>query len=292
MRLSGKWRRILLLSLGSLAAIYWFPVAMTVLQSIVSPEEIRALYENAQSDVYRSLRCAIFPRAFSWRQYYEVLLNDSAYLMSFWNSVALSLSCTALNMIVSVGLGYALAKTRFFLRGFAIRFVAVTMLLPWQAMMLPNYLLSKWLGIYDSWLSLIVVMGFSSFGVFLMLQFMRSVPDELIDAATLDTNSSFTILSRVACPIAKPGIIACVALSFAESWNMVEQPLTLIEDELKYPLSMLVNAMSVEHVDIAFACAVVYLFPIVALSVFFGGRLTTSISILHTGGGTVNVEEE
>lgn len=142
------------------------------------------------------------------------------FYMSFWNSAALSLACTSLNIVFAVGLGYVLATTRFFLRKAAVCFVAVTMLLPWQAMMLPNYLLSKWLGMYDSWAALIIVQGFSSFGVFLMYQFMRSVPEELIDAASLDTKSSLTILLRIACPIAKPGIIACAALAFAESWNM------------------------------------------------------------------------
>lgn len=270
--------------IGAFAAAYLFPVVFACLQSVISPEEIGALYQNTESGVFKSLRCALLPRQFSFRQYYEVLLNNSAYLMSFWNSVALSIAITVFNIVLSVALGYILATARFFGRKAAVRFVAVTMLLPWQAMMLPNYLLSRWLGIYDSWAALIIVQGFSSFGVFLMYQFMRSVPDELIDAASLDTNSSLTILMRVVCPIVKPGIVACAALAFAESWNMVEQPLTLIEDRLKYPLSMLINTMSLEHVEIAFACAVVYMFPILALSVLFGQRLMDGVAILHTGG--------
>jgi len=284
MQMGKKWKRVLRIAVGILASAYLFPVVFTCLQSFVSPEEISALYSSMDSGVYKSLRCALLPRQFSFRQYYEVLLNSSAYLMSFWNSAALSILITALNTMLSVALGYMLATARFFGRKAAVRFVAVTMLLPWQAMMLPNYLLSKWLGIYDSWAALIIVQGFSSFGVFLMYQFMRSVPEELINAASLDTNSSFVILLRIACPIAKPGIIACMALAFAESWNMVEQPLTLIEDTLKYPLSMLINTMSIEHVDIAFACAVVYMFPVIALSVFFGQKLMDGVAILHTGG--------
>ena len=65
---------------------------------------------------------------------------------------------------------------------------------------------------------------------------------------------------------------------------MVDQPLTLIEDTLKYPLSMLINTMSLEHVEIAFACAAVYMFPIFALSVLFGQKLMDGVAILHMGG--------
>ena len=270
--------------LGILAAVYWFPVAFTFLQSLVAPEEIRALHVDETADEYRSLRCALLPRSFSWRQYYEVLLHNSAYLMSFWNSAILALTCTTLNGMISIALGYCLAKCRFILRGVAIRFVAAMMLLPWQATMLPNYILAKGLGIYDSWMALILVQSFSSLGIFLMLQFMRSVPDELIDAASLDTSSSVVILTRVACPIVAPGIAACLVLAFAESWNMVEQPMTLLQDELKYPLSMLVNTMSLNHVDIAFACGVVYLFPIFALFAFFGRRMLDGIAVGAAGG--------
>jgi len=278
-------RPAVLAALGVLAAAYWFPVAFAALQSLVAPEEIIALHVDEASDVYGSLPCALLPRAFSWRQYYEVLLHDSAYLMSFWNSAALSLMCTALSGLVSVGLGFLLAKGRFFLRGAAVRFVAATMLLPWQAVMLPEYLLSRALGLYDSWAALVLVQGFSSLGVFLALQFLRAVPDELIDVASLDTSSSLTILARVACPIAAPGLAACAAMAFAESWSMVEQPMTLLRDELKYPLSMLVNTMSVAHMEIAFACAMVYLFPIVALYVFCGRGLCGGLAPAEGKGG-------
>lgn len=281
MKLGHRARILLLTLLGIAAAAYCFPVAFVLQQSIVSPEEVSAIYMNSSSSVYGSMLCALLPRAFSWRQYYEVLLGTSAYLASFWNSALLSLACISANLLVAVGLGFILAKTRFPLRNLTIRFVAVTMLLPWQAVMLPNYLLARWLGLYDSWLALILVQGFSSFGVFLMLQFMRSVPDELMDAAALDTNSSRTVLLRICCPIARPGIATCLLLSFAESWNMVEQPLTLIRDEMKYPLSMLINTMNTTHTQVAFACCVVYMLPVFALCALYGGEMIEGVAILR-----------
>lgn len=270
--------------LGAAAAAFLFPVFFTILQAFVAPEEITRIYADKTSDIYLSFRCAILPRRFSFRQFYEVLLGSGEYMFSFWSSVGLSLVCTLFNLIVSVALGYILAMTRFRLRKAAVRFVVLMMLLPWQAMMLPDYILSRMLGIYDTRLVLVVIQGTNAFGVFLMYQFFKEVPTEMVEAAYLDTSPSVMVLTRIVCPAVRPGIIACAAIAFAESWNMVEEPLTLLETEWKYPLSMMINTMNIRHIEIGFACSAVYLFPMIAIAVFFREDMISGMTLFRQKG--------
>ena len=260
-----------------ISLVYILPVLFVALQSLIPPEEIGELYANAESEVYGLLLPRLLPRAISLRQYYEILLAHSEYMLSFWSSALLSLECTAVCTGLALLLGYVLTVSRFPLRQAVIRLIAVLMLLPWQAVMLPEYILTRWMGLYDKRAALIVVQGMSSFSVFLMIQFMKGIPGELIDAASLDTNSNIRVLMRVVCPMVVPGILACAVIAFSESWNMLEQPMTLLENEALYPMSVILYNINTEHIGIAFAGCAVYMVPIFVIWALFGDRVTQGL---------------
>jgi multiple sugar transport system permease protein len=155
------------------------------------------------------------------------------------------------------------------------------MMMPFQVTLLPNYIQARFLGIYDTYWAIILPGVFAPFGVFLLRQFMRYIPDEFIEAVSLESQSVADILRIAIIPALKPGIIALAVLSFAESWNMVEQPLVLMEDSLRYPLSIALNSIIERSTNVAFAGSVIFMIPIVILYCYFDEHIFKGIGNLR-----------
>lgn len=165
-------------------------------------------------------------------------------------------------------MAFALAKLRF--RGREIIFftIIVLMILPFQVTMSPNILTLERLGLLKTVWAIILPAIFSPFYIFLLRQYMLSVPDELLEAAALDGKGPLGTYLQVVLPVCKPIIGAAVSLSFADIWNMAEQPLAFLSaNEGFMPLSVMFNTLGDKNADIAFAGAVLYILP--ALFVFF-----------------------
>jgi len=130
----------------------------------------------------------------------------------------------------------------------------------------------------DSHFAIILPGIFAPFGVFLLRQFMKYIADEYIEAVVLESNSVKDILAIAVVPAVKPGIIALIVLTFADNWNMVEQPLVLLQDSLKYPLSIALNSVVQEAGSIAFAGSVIYMIPIIILYFYFEEHIIAGLT--------------
>lgn len=210
---------------------------------------------------------------------YRALLQENRiYFKMFWNSAALAVGTALAQGVVSLLVGFALAKGRI-RGGKALLFLYISvMLMPFQVTLLPNYMAIRWLGLYNTGWALALPGIFAPLGVFLIYQFLRSMPDELLDAAKLDTNSYFALLWRIVLPSVQPGMITLLVLSFTESWNMVEQPLLYLTDPEKYPLSLALNNLTVPDASLVFAAAVLYLLPVLFLYRFFENQIAQGLS--------------
>lgn len=153
----------------------------------------------------------------------------------------------------------------------------VLMLMPFQVTLLPTYLLSKRLGIYDTLWALILPDVFSPMGVFLIWEFMKSIPDETMEAAYLETDSNCRVLCSIVLPAVRPGIVTAGVLHFAESWNRIEQPLILLQSEWRYPLSLRLSLLSESTIGIRFAGSVLFMAPAVLLYFLLRDEITESI---------------
>lgn len=144
------------------------------------------------------------------------------------------------------------------------------MLLPFQVTMVPNVLMLRTLGMMDTIWAIILPMVISPFYIFLLRQYMVSLPEELIEAAQIDGAGTLRCFVYIILPICKPILGAAFALSFADCWNMVEQPLTyLTSNTLAYPLSVVFNQLSQNSKGIEYAGATLYALPALFIYLFF-----------------------
>jgi len=146
----------------------------------------------------------------------------------------------------------------------------IIMMMPFQVTMLSNYLILKQLKLLDTLASLIFPGIFSTFPVFIMFNFFRGIPPAVIEAARIDGARERDIFLKIGIPLGKNGIIASLVLEFLEYWNLIEQPMTFLNDKTKWPLSLFLPAIRGENAGFAFAVSVITLIP--AALVFFSGH--------------------
>ncbi|GAA1607388.1 carbohydrate ABC transporter permease [Catellatospora bangladeshensis] len=135
------------------------------------------------------------------------------------NTVFLSLVITLLQVLTGSFAAYGFAKVRF--RGRDALFLAyiATIAVPWQAYMIPQYIMMQKAGLTDTFLSLILLQAFGAFGVFLMRQYYLTIPDELCEAARVDGLSEYGIWARIMLPLSRPALASLALLTFVNTWN-------------------------------------------------------------------------
>lgn len=158
----------------------------------------------------------------------------------FLNSVLVASLTTVLSVTVNLLAGYAFAKLRFWGRTPLFVLVLSTMMIPAQAIMLPQFRTVVHLGLFGTFWAVILPSAATAFGIFLARQFFLSVPDELLEAARIDGAGSVRIFAQIVLPLCKPLIATMVLLAFMGQWNDFLWPLITLKDPNLYtlPVSM------------------------------------------------------
>ena len=179
-------------------------------------------------------------------QNYVALFTRNPFLIWLINSVFLASVQTVLVVVLSSLGGFGLAKYRFAGRKMLIGVMIMTMLLPAQVLLPGGYELMHQIGWLDTYSSIIVPGATSVFGMFLFMQAMRGVPDELLHAARVDGCSELHIWWEIALPIVRPMLGAFTLMTFLGSWNSFLWPQLMLQDQGKYTLAIgLSNMMSI-----------------------------------------------
>ena len=283
MRHTNRPRRHLLARflLLVLALVILLPVIVTALYSFFSPEEIRAFMESRGSyDATAWMETRLSPRMFSLSQYWKVLVVDTSVLHMFAMSVFYTVMILLGQAVFVPMLAYALSRFRF--RGRNIIFMAILllMLLPYQVTMVPNVLTLRRMGLMNTVWAVILPMWFAPFYVFLLRQFMASLPGELFEAAQVDGAGTIRCYFHIALPVCRPAIGAALALSFADCWNLVEQPMTYLSQRTELqPLSVMFNQLVSESTGVEFAGAVIYMLPALFVYLYFLEDILSGIQL-------------
>ena len=264
--------------LVAMALAILLPVCFTLLGSLMSPGEIEHYFGPVYAETAeQAVRLHLLPDRLSLESWYQVLLRRPDYLIKFWNSLLL---CTAIvlgQLTVSCMGGFAFAKYSFPHKQVLYYILIILMLMPVQVTLVPNYIVLDWLGLLDRWACLVLPVALAPFGTFLMTQVFKSVPDELLDAARLDGASTGQQLVRIMIPAAQSGVVSLALLAFIDAWNMVEQPVTFLQDASRYPLSVFLASVNSENFPLSFACGVLALLPVLLLFLFFQKELVQGI---------------
>ncbi|MFI2211422.1 carbohydrate ABC transporter permease [Streptomyces sp. NPDC020141] len=169
-------------------------------------------------------------------QNFRELLNLLDLPAYFLNSTIVASLVTVSNLLFCSMLGYALAKLNFAGRGKVFGLVLGALMVPGNLMLLPLFVLMSKMQLIDSYAGLVLPFAAGAFGVFLMRQFMLSVPDELLEAARLDGAGEWYIFWRIVMPLVKPALATLAILTFLQSWNNFVWPLIATNDPDKYTL--------------------------------------------------------
>ena len=132
------------------------------------------------------------------------------------------------------------------------------------------------MGLLDTIWALILPSAFTAFGVCLLRQYMRYVPDDAIEAARIDGASTLKILFKIVIPQVKGGIAALMILTFIDNWNMVEQVVIYITDKDKYPLSVALSSFGTTDPGVIFACGVIFMIPPLLLYLYHSKEFKNS----------------
>ena len=283
MRKTNRRRRHLLTRflLVLLALIILMPVIVTVLYSFFSPEEIRAFMDTRGSFSDTAwMDARLSPRMFSLSQYWKILIVDTSVLRMFTMSVFYTVMILLGQAVFVPMLAYALSRFRFKGRNVIFMAILLLMLLPYQVTMVPNVLTLRRMGLMNTVWAVILPLWFAPFYVFLLRQFMASLPNELFEAAQVDGAGTIRCYFHVALPVCRPAIGAALALSFADCWNLVEQPMTYLSQRTELqPLSVMFNQLVSESTGVEFAGAVIYMLPALFVYLYFLEDILSGIQL-------------
>ncbi|WP_374705680.1 carbohydrate ABC transporter permease [Paenibacillus apis] len=258
--------------MGTVAVLFLFPIVITFTNSFMTAQEIDINYgpigqmnDATGKNLFGNLKW--LPDQVSMEQYGKVLVGSSNYLTMFWNSVFLVIPIIGGQTLVSAFAAYAFSKLQFRGRDRWFLVYVMTMLMPFQVTLVPNYIMADKLGLLNSPNAIIWPGIFAAFGVFMLRQFMLHIPYAYIEAAKMDGAGHLRIFFTIIVPMVKPGLAALVVLLFVDYWNMVEQPLIFLDDPFRQPLSVYLSRINDEP-GIAFAASVLYMTPMVLLFLY------------------------
>ncbi len=184
------------------------------------------------------------------------------------NSLLIAGSITLLSLVFNTLAGYAFAKLRFRGRDAVFRGLLAALVVPAQVAMMPLFLLLKQMGLVNSYAGAILPGMAAIFGIFLVRQYARTIPDELLEAARIDGAGELRIFVQIVLPVLKPVLVTLAIFSFLTAWNDFMWPLIVLSDEHLQTLPVALAALSREHelnYELKIAGAVITIVPVLLL---------------------------
>lgn len=201
-------------------------------------------------------------------EHYEHLFSQLDLEKGLISSTIISLTSTLLSLLINSMAGYAFAKLRFAGRDRLFSWFVAGIIIPAQVAMLPLFLLMKSMGLVNTYVGAMIPLIATIYGVFLVRQFMLSIPDDLIAAARVDGASEWQIYWNVVMPLARPILATLAIFTFMSAWNDFMWPLIILTDDDKYTLPVAVANLVGEHVqdlELMMAASVVTVLPVLVL---------------------------
>jgi multiple sugar transport system permease protein len=199
---------------------------------------------------------------------YRILFGSIGMGRYVLNSLGIAVLSTIISVSFNVMAGYAFAKLRFRGREAIFKALLGALVIPGQVAMLPLFLMLKPLGLINSYGGAVVPMMASVFGIFLVRQFARGIPDDLLEAARIDGASEFRIFLTIIVPVLTPVIATLAIFSFLGSWNDFMWPLIVLTDDSLHTLPVALAGLSREHVqdnEMMMAGSVVTILPVLVV---------------------------
>lgn len=213
---------------------------------------------------------------------YRDLFSKQSFLRYFVNSTVVAVAVTLGNLLFCSMLGYALAKLEFRGKRLVFGLVMGTLMVPGMVTFVPLFVMVANLGLVDSYPGLILPFLVTPFGVFLMRQFMTTLPDDLLDAGRVDGAGELRIFRQIILPLCGPALATLGILSFLGSWNSFLWPLVVAQTQEHYTLpvalALFSTGQNVTNYGLLLAGATVVVLPILIVFLIFQRRFIEGIA--------------
>jgi len=258
--------RVVILVTSALLAL--IPIVWLVLGSFKTPTELSKRPPT------------LLPESWGLSNYTEAMtrFNFPSYLT---NSVIVTLAATLLTLAINSMAAYALAKYNFRGKNGLFLLTLATIMIPLQVILLPVYQVVASLGLVNTLWGLIIPAAATPTGVFILRQYMLSIPDELIEAARVDGAGEFRIFFRIVLPMCRPALAVVAILSIMWRWNDFLWPLVVAQSESVYTLPVALARFTAEETvpfNLILAMSVVTVLPVIILFLFFQRQIVTGIA--------------
>jgi multiple sugar transport system permease protein len=213
-----------------------------------------------------------FPAVPTLKHYTAILTDERIPLeQNLFNSIFVSLMRVGITLFTSSYAGYIFAKYHFKGKNLAFGLILIQIMIPFQVVMIPNYLLVVKLGLIDSLWALIIPSMVDAYGIFMMKQFIEGMPTELMDAARIDGASEFGIYSKIILPQMGPPLASLGIFTFMATWNDYLWPLIVLTSPEKRTIPLLLVWFQTQHVSnqgLVLAASILTLLPIFFVYIF------------------------
>lgn len=199
---------------------------------------------------------------------YTEVFSRFPFLRTIGNSLLISVSYTLITLICASMAAFAFAKLRFRGSGTILSVYIATMMIPTQVTMIPLFVVMNRLGLIDSYASVILPSMFKPFAVFLLVQQMRTIPNDYIDAARIDGAGLFQTYRKVALPLCIPTLATLAVTTFMESWNDYLWPLLMLTDRNKMTLPIALSTLNGQYnteYNVLMAGSLISMIPIIII---------------------------
>lgn len=215
-------------------------------------------------------------------QHFDRLFTELSFFRNFINSVIVTVCITVVSLFFNALGGYTFAKFDFPLKNMLFMLLLLTMMVPMQVTMLPVFLILKNVGLLNSYLGLILPAMTSIFGIFLMRQFIFSVPNALIESGRLDGCGEFRIFLQIVLPQCQPILAALGIFTFMAAWQDFLFPLIILHEESMYTLPVALATLSGQHATdwgLLMAGSVIVILPIAAVFILMQRRFVEGVTM-------------
>ena len=233
-KLNGNWRKAIRV-LPQAVIVYVLLAALVVV--MLGP--YLYIFSSSFKETYTliSIPPQLIPEEFVWDNY-SYILSELPFSLWFFNTILVALLVTVGTVLIDALAAYAFAKKQFWGRDFLFGLMLATIMIPGALLLIPAFLITNWLGLLNSYGGLIIPALANVLGVFLLRQFMQTIPEELEHAARIDGCSDFGVFWRIILPLSAPALATLSIVVFTSQWNNLVWPLVVLNDKDLYTLPL------------------------------------------------------
>ncbi|MYC93508.1 MAG: carbohydrate ABC transporter permease [Caldilineaceae bacterium SB0661_bin_32] len=233
-KFNGNWRKAIRV-LPQAVIVYLLLAALVIL--MLGP--YLYIFSSSFKETYTliSIPPQLIPEEFVWDNY-SYILTELPFSLWFFNTILVALLVTVGTVLIDALAAYAFAKKQFWGRDFLFGLMLATIMIPGALLLIPAFLITNWLGLLNSYGGLIIPGLANVLGVFLLRQFMQTIPEELEHAARIDGCSDFGVFWRIILPLSAPALATLSIVVFTSQWNNLVWPLVVLNDKDLYTLPL------------------------------------------------------